>query len=93
MCLCRSGRLDVARWLTREDRIRRLPEYHRDLQQQASDVAEETKGLQEGPQSADQPPTSRAVRALTGLPVTLRMQITPWPGLSCGGSPTPPRST
>ena len=57
-------------WLTREDRVRWLQEYQRDLQQQAADVAEENKGLQEGPQSADQPPESRAARAQSGLPTT-----------------------
>ena len=36
----------------------------------AADVAEEIKGLQEGPQSADQPPESRAARAQSGLPTT-----------------------
>jgi hypothetical protein len=34
MCVCRGGRLDVAGWLTREDRVRWLQEYQRDLQQQ-----------------------------------------------------------
>jgi hypothetical protein len=70
MCVCRSGHLDVAHWPTHEDRARWLQEYQRDLEQQAEDVAEEIKGLQEGPQSADQPPEFRAVRARSGLPST-----------------------
>jgi len=42
----------AGRWPAREDRIRWLQDYQRDLEQQAADVAEEIRRLQEGRQSA-----------------------------------------
>jgi hypothetical protein len=41
-----------ARWPAREDRIRWLEEYQRDLQQQAAEVADEIKNLKEQQQPA-----------------------------------------
>lgn len=51
MCECRGWR-GFARWPSREDRIRWLEEYQRDLQRQAVEVAEEIKNLKEGQQPA-----------------------------------------
>jgi hypothetical protein len=52
MCGCRGWPRGSARWPTREEQIKWLEEYQRDLQQQAADVAEEIKNLKEGPQPA-----------------------------------------
>ncbi len=46
-CGCRGGWPGAGRWPAREDRIRRLQEYQRDLEQQAAEVAEEIRRLQE----------------------------------------------
>ncbi len=52
MCGCRGWRPSIARWPTREEHIKWLEEYQRDLQQRAADVADEIRNLKEGPQSA-----------------------------------------
>jgi hypothetical protein len=52
MCGCRGWRPSIARWPTREEQIKWLEEYQRDLQQRAADVADEIRNLKEGPQSA-----------------------------------------
>ena len=50
-CGCRGWWPGGARWPAREDRIRWLREYQRDLEQQAADVADEI-GRLEGQQPA-----------------------------------------
>lgn len=52
MCGCRSWRPGAGRWPTREDQVSWLQDYQRDLEQQAADVADEIRRLQEGQQSA-----------------------------------------
>jgi hypothetical protein len=52
MCGCRGWWPGAGRWPTREDRVRWLQDYQRDLEQQAADVADEIRRLQEGQQSA-----------------------------------------
>ncbi len=51
-CGCRGWWPGAGRWPAREDRIRWLQEYQRDLEQQAADVANEIRRLQEGQQPA-----------------------------------------
>jgi predicted esterase len=51
-CACRAGWPAAWRWPAREDRIGWLQEYQRDLEQQAAEVAEEIRQLQEAQQSA-----------------------------------------
>ena len=46
-CGCRGWSPGAAREPAREDRISWLQEYHRDLEQQAADVADEIRRLQE----------------------------------------------
>ena len=50
-CGCRGWWPGGARWPSREDRIRWLRDYQRDLEQQAADVADEI-GRLEGEQPA-----------------------------------------
>ena len=52
MCGCRGGRPGLARWPARAEQIKWLEEYQRDLQQQATEVADEIRTLKEGPQPA-----------------------------------------
>jgi hypothetical protein len=52
MCGCAGWRPGVARRPTREDRIKWLQEYQRDLEQRVADVADEIRHLTEDPQSA-----------------------------------------
>ena len=51
-CGCCGGRPGATSWPAREDRIRSLEEYQRDLEQRAAAVADEIRTLKEGPQSA-----------------------------------------
>ncbi len=51
-CGCRGQRSGVASLPAREDRLRWLEGYQRDLEQRMAAVAEEIKGLKEGPQPA-----------------------------------------
>ncbi len=51
-CGCGGGRLGFGRWPTREEQIEWLEEYQRDLEQQATDVADEIRNLKEEPKSA-----------------------------------------
>jgi hypothetical protein len=46
-CGCRDGWPGARRGPSREDRIRWLQEYQRDLEQQAAEAAEEIRRLQE----------------------------------------------
>jgi hypothetical protein len=52
MCGCGAWRSGFARWPTREERIKWLEEYQRDLQQHVAEIAEEIKNLKERPRSA-----------------------------------------
>jgi hypothetical protein len=51
-CRCRGWWPSAGRWAAREDQITWLQEYQRDLEQQATDVAEEIRLLQEAQRSA-----------------------------------------
>jgi hypothetical protein len=52
MCGCGGQRSGVASLPTREDRLRWLEDYQRDLEQRMAAVAETIKDLREGPQPA-----------------------------------------
>ena len=51
-CGCGGRGPGFGRWPAREDRIRWLEKYQRDLQQHAAEVADEIKNLKEGQQPA-----------------------------------------
>lgn len=47
MCACMCGSRGLVRPATREERIKWLEDYQRDLQQQAAEVADKIKNLKE----------------------------------------------
>jgi len=51
-CGCHCGGPRFTRWPSRREQIRRLEDYKRDLEQQAADVADEIRRLNETPEGA-----------------------------------------